>query len=46
MANIKSLKNCEILLKVRNETKKYVKVRLLNLINDIDQVFPVVTAIK
>ena len=46
MVNIKSLKNCEILLKVRNEIKKYVKVRLLNLINDIDQVFPVVTAIK
>ena len=33
-------------LKFSNEIKKYVKVRLLNLINDIEQVFPMGNAIK
>ena len=33
-------------LKFSNEIKKYAKVRLLNLINDIEQVFPMGNAIK
>ena len=45
MVNIKILKHCGNLLKVSNETKKYVKVRLLNLINDIEQIFLMGTAI-
>ena len=35
-----------ILLKFSNEIKKCAKVRLLNLINDIEQVFPMGNAIK
>ena len=33
-------------LKFSNEIKEYAKVRLLNLINDIEQVFPLGNAIK
>ena len=46
MENTKTLKHCENLLKVSNEIKQYVKIRLLNLVNDIEQVFPMGTAIK
>ena len=46
MVNIKTLKHCEHLLKVRNEIKQYVKIRLLNLINDFEQVFSMQTAMK
>ena len=39
MLKIKTLKHCENLLKVSNEIKQYVKIRVLNLINDFEQVF-------
>ena len=39
MMNIKTLEHCENFLKVSNEMKKFVKIRLLNLINDIEH-FP------
>ena len=44
MVNIKTLKHCENLLKVSKAIKKYVKLWLLNLINDIKKVFPMGTA--
>ena len=34
------------LLKVSNEVKEHVKIQLLDLINDFEQVFPMETAIK
>ena len=40
MVNIKTLKYCENLLKISKEMKQRKKIRLLNLINDIKQVFP------
>ena len=46
MVNIKILKHCENLLKVCYELKQYVKIRLLNLTNDIEQIFPMGTAIN
>ena len=36
---IKTLKHCENLLKVSNEIKQYVKIQLLDRINDFEQVF-------
>ena len=45
--NIEILIHCENLPKVSNKIKKnYVKIQSLNLINYIEQVFPVRTAIK
>ena len=42
MLKIKTLKHPENLLKVINEIKQYVqKIRLLNLINDFEHVFPI-----
>ena len=42
MMKIKSLKHCENLLKVSNETKKHLKkIQLLDLINDFKQVFAI-----
>ena len=44
--NIKTLIHCENLLKVSKEIKQYIKMRLLNLINNIEQNFPRGTAVK
>ena len=41
MLKTKTLKPCKNLLKVSNEIKQYVKVRLLNLINNFEQVPPI-----
>ena len=47
MVNIDTLKHCLNLLKNSNEIKQYIKkMDLLNLINDIEQVFLMGTAIK
>ena len=47
MGNIKTYKkHCDTLLKVSNEIKQYAKIRLLNIINDFDKVFPMETTIK
>ena len=47
MVNIKALKRYENLLKVSNEIRKYVKNTIdINLINDIEQVNAIETAIK
>ena len=44
---IKKLKkHCDTLLKVSNEIKQYAKIRLLNIINDFDKVFPMETIMK
>ena len=48
MANMKTLKHFKNLLrKAINEIKQYVKkIRLLNLINDFEHVFPMGSVIK
>ena len=46
MIDNKTLRQCENLLKVSNETKEYEKIRLLNLIDDTEQFFPMGATIK
>ena len=47
MGNIKTYKkHCDTLLKVSNEIKQYAKIRLLNIVNDFDKVFPMETTMK